>query len=262
MKNSADPPEAEEPHGEVTGESTESPPPESKGAAEVGAPSSDDPETAPGVLQVIHDLERRLDSTFSIREGLEADLDAAGGKISLLQNRNAELLKRIAFLEARDNLAAQLQSELDSLHEEKAGSERTTDQLRSQVSDLQEAKQNLEKDVTQAQSALDGMKIKAGDLQTEVLRLQDMTSVEEITDILAETKAKLARASERVRDLESELEADGIAKEGLQRDLQDHRREVQDLRQEVEALKTDQEHLEGRLVRALTQISDELRVFL
>ncbi|MHC4599008.1 MAG: hypothetical protein ACYS47_08390 [Planctomycetota bacterium] len=262
MKNPTDLPDETDSDGGDAGDLPDTPSPDRQPEAHEDPEAPSSGESALGVLQVIHDLESRLDSTFSIRQALQGDLDTAHAKIAALQGRNEELLERITFLEARDDLTMRLQLELDSLREEKAGSEQSAIQLQSRVSELSDEKTVLEKDITEAASALAGMKRKAGELQSEVLRLRDASSFEEITDILAETKAKLAQASARVSELETELEAGAAAKDAIVCDLRENQEHVRNLHRAIEELKTNQEDLEKKIIGAFTQITDELRIFL
>ncbi|MHC4599009.1 MAG: hypothetical protein ACYS47_08395 [Planctomycetota bacterium] len=196
-------------------------------------------------VKVIRDLQERLDYAYSIREALESDIEGANAKLSGLIGENDELRKRIDFLETRDKLAAQLQSELEFLQDEKSDSVRTIHTLESRVSDLDAQKSALEKEVSSVHGSLAEMKKKAVELQTEVIRRRDhAATLENISTTLDETKAKLAQATERVSSLEAQLDTSSIAKDSVDLDLERMKQVSRGLRREIEALQSARETLE------------------
>jgi chromosome segregation ATPase len=197
------------------------------------------------VVQVIRDLQDRLDYAYSIREALEADIEAANAGIASLRGENDGLRERIEFLEAREKLAVQLESELEFLHDEKSSSVRAIHALESSVSELTGQKKALEKDLSVTRAALSDVKTKAVELQMKVVELQDQAAIMgDLSGILAETKTELAQATDRVRHLELELDASVIAKESSERDLERKKKALLELRRETDDLKSSQETLE------------------
>ncbi|MHC5035826.1 MAG: hypothetical protein ACYTHM_00790 [Planctomycetota bacterium] len=236
-------PNAEEAGPEQEGGKS-APPPSPDRSGENQDPAFGEKDTA-SVVQVLRDLQERLDHAYSIREALEADIEAANVNLSALQGQNDALRKRVEFLETRDKLAVQLQSELDFLHEEKASSVKTIRTLESRVSDLTQRKTTLEKDVKASHSALADMKRKAVELQMKVVQLQDKAAaMGEVQSLLTETKEQLAQATDRVRDLESELDTQSIAREASERNLRRIQRVAEELRREIAELKSTHETLE------------------
>jgi chromosome segregation protein len=242
---------------------------EASGSPAAGEESGNDPGEASSpafteldtadVVQVIRDLQERLDYAYSIREALEADVETANAAMASLQGQNAGLKERIEFLETRDKLAVQLQSELDFLHDEKANSVREIQTLESRASDLTARNDALEKDLATARAISADMKKKAVELQMEVVRLQDRAaSLGDLSGALETARSELAGATERVRELEAELDAASIAGSAAERDTRRMREVNESLRSEIEDIRSKREALEEekRALRSKLLASD------
>ena len=190
------------------------------------------------ILSIVRSLERQTDTSFKLKDVLEADLDAAQKKLSIEMAVRAELEKKIRLIEANSGSTEQLHKENSSLREERDRLAQLLAEIRPQLDSISEGRDSLAEEVIFTQTRAKELASKNADLETQVRRLQE--KVDDTERLRAET-IKLTDErrvlAEQMRRLMGRLEEANKVRDTLEADLAVSYEAVCNLRKEMESLR-------------------------
>ncbi len=215
-----------------------------------------------GFFSVVRDLEEEIDATLSLKDNLEADLEATREKLSKESAARAELGGRVKLLESQAALAEQLRQELSFVEEERDRASSVLVETRSELDTFTDERNSLTETLATAEAQSRRLETEKSDLETNVSGLNDRIAE---LDLIAGDLDKVGRErdilEEKVKDLRRSLETSDGMVETLKSDLSTSRDLARDLRSQIENDRVQVEDLKENLAASnadLTEARTEL----
>lgn len=186
------------------------------------------------IISVVADLGRQLDTTYELRDALEAELATTRQELSDVSSARAELAARVALLEEQAPLAEQLCEKVAFVEEERDKTARLLEDAKAQLAQTVRERDSLAEQ-------MGGTKENTEKLQQEKANLEeDMSVLEEKLAEMDRVRQELEKTGDARRELESSvddltkrLEASSTSGSALESELATSREGVAHLREEL-----------------------------
>ncbi len=165
------------------------------------------------IISIVRELEKELDSTFDIKESLEAELTSTQQSLNEEIAVRKELEAQVELLEAQADLASQLKDEIAFIKEDRNVLSRRLGEANNKMERAVADHNSVNEQLISVEENIKSIQREKVDLEAQVINLKD--KVRDLADI---TEARRVLEA-KVRDLSSQLKATNIAKNSLELEL-------------------------------------------